>query len=193
MSIFRKKIICKKFFTYKTRTIDISGLSAGLSKEQLSGLSLKVGEFHLKPEFVKASERLQELDMLQFSLCQTIKNIDNSSKQDELLIELAQLKMQMLKIAQQPQTINNSKNLNKTMEENKSLAAIKELLVDNNTVKDALNLLRKEMPNENSLIMLTQEYKQLQSDIMIGIKDYTSMEWRSLINKIMLFIDSKSN
>lgn len=199
MPLFRKKITCNKFFTYKTNTIDISGLSTGLSKSQIAGFDLKVGQFQLKPEFVTATDKLKELDMMQYSICQTIKNISDNSKRDDLLIQLADIKMQMLKIAQQPekaneitQDMNKDKIITKGTEQIKTdTSQIKDLLLNNNTVEKALKILQTKMPNENAIIMFLSEYNQLTNDIQIGIKSYTSPEWRSLINRIMLFIDSK--
>ncbi len=103
MGFFSRKIECEKFFTYKTNSLNISGLSAGLSGEQVSGFDLKVGQFELDPKFVEASEKLKQLDMLQYSTCQTIRSISLEEKRDELLIKLAELKMQMLFIAQNPE------------------------------------------------------------------------------------------
>ncbi len=107
MELFKKRITCKKFYTYKTNTIDISGLSTGLSSEQTAGFNFKVGEFKINPEFVKASNKLQELDLMQYSICQSIKNISSNSKRDELLVRLVDIKIQMLKIAQQPNLVND--------------------------------------------------------------------------------------
>lgn len=68
---------------------------------------------------------------------------------------------------------------------------IKTLLGNNNTVEKALIYLRKTLPNENAIIIFYSEFNQLINDIQIGIIHYTSPEWRSLIHRIMLFIDSK--
>ncbi len=122
MPLFRKKIICKKFYTYRTNTIDISGLTTGLSTEQAAGFDLKVGQFKLSPEFTKASNKLQELDLMQYSICQSIKNISDNSKRDELLIKLVDIKMQMLKIAQQTNETNENNNVKGATIENTQIA-----------------------------------------------------------------------
>lgn len=197
MKLFPKKIICKKFFTYKTNTIDISGLSTGLSNEQLAGFNINVGQFKLKPEYVEASEKLQELDLMQYSICQTIKNISDNMKRDELLVRLAEIKMQMLSIVQNPDKAPENEIHNSNLKFKKIVtiqaknSEIKELLMDNNTVGDALNLLREILPSENIVIMFLSEYNQLTDEIQKGIKSYSNPEWRSLINRIMLFVDSK--
>ncbi len=197
MAIFRKKMTCKKFFTYKTNTIDISGLTTGLNKGQVAGFDLKVGQFQLKPEYVKATDKLKELDMMQYSICQTIKNISDNSKRDDLLIQLADIKMQMLKIAQQPEKANeitqDTDKVTKTGTEQTEtdISQIKNLLLKNNSVEKALKILQIKMPNDNTIIMFLSEYNHLTNDIQIGINSYSSTEWRSFINRIMLFIDSK--
>lgn len=197
MGLFDRKIKCEKFFTYKTNTIDISGLSAGLSSEQLTGIDLKIGQFKLDPKFVQASELLKQLDMLQYSTCQTISGISSKDKRDELLIKLAEIKMQMLYIAQNPEkaqelksgnTINNTANTEK-MENN--CKSIKNMLSDNKKVGTALNILQQKLPNENSVILFLSEFNQLSEEIQIGIKSYSSPEWRSLIHRITQFLDMK--
>jgi len=198
MRFFDRKIKCEKFFTYKTNTIDISGLSAGLSSEQLAGFDLKVGQFKLDPKFVLASEKLQQLDLLQYSTCQTISGISSKEKRDELLIKLAEIKMQMLLIAQNPEkaeeikiqetVINNQKQ--NEMSECKEL---KNMLVDNKSVGKALKMLQSKLPDENATILFLSEYNQLSEEIQIGTKTFTSPEWRSLIHRISQFIDMKCN
>ncbi len=141
MALFKKKITCKKFYTYKTNTIDISGLSAGLSSEQTADFDFKVGQFKLNPEFVKASNKLQELDLMQYSICQSIKNISNNSKRDELLVKLVDIKMQMLKIAQQPNLISDKDNNTLLKEEKyivdeKTDSDISSQYIKNNFVRD---------------------------------------------------------
>ncbi|MGA1840694.1 MAG: SUMF1/EgtB/PvdO family nonheme iron enzyme [bacterium] len=99
--IFHSK--CQKYFTVKTRTINIKGLSANLQGKQLGDFSLGVGELTIRPEFVKATERLQELDVIQFDICQNIHKLNKrSARREELLEKLIETQIEMLRIAQRP-------------------------------------------------------------------------------------------
>ncbi len=202
MGIFKKKLTCKKFFTYKTNTLDISGLSAGLTGEQIVGFDFKVGQFKLDPKFVEASELLQRLDLLQYSTCQTIANISSKEKRDELLEKLADVKMKMLFIAQNPKNaksmnllkdedgiikILESENLNITHKE------LKSLLSKNKEVGEALKLLQTTLPNENTIIMFLSDYNQIMEDIENGLSSFNSIEWKGLKNRIIQFIDRKKD
>ena len=198
MGLFERKIKCEKFFTYKTNTIDISGLSAGLTGEQVAAFDLKVGQFKLDPKFVEASELLQQLDMLQYSTCQTISGISSKGKRDELLIKLADIKMKMLLIAQNPerakeirltenQANSNTDNMNTTYSE------IKNLLVDNKKVGEALKKLQNAIPNENTVIMFLSDYNQIMEEIENGLTNFNSTEWKSLKHRIMQFTDRKQD
>ncbi len=197
MNFFKRQIKCEKFFTYKTNTIDISGLSASLTKEQLAGFDFKVGQFKLDPKFVQASEFLQQLDLLQYSTCQTISGISASVKRDELLIKLAEIKMQMLFIAQNPEKTSSVKlpeqlkEIAKTDVEDNNCKGIKQLLSDNKNVGKVLNVLQKKLPDENAIILFLSDYNQLSEEIQIGTNTYSSTEWKSLIYRIGQFIDMK--
>lgn len=200
MGIFKKRIKCDKFFTYRTNTINVSGLSTGLTKDQLGDFDLKLGQFEIKPEYEKASEKLKELDLLQFTICQSIRNINNNSKRDDLLIQLVEIKMEMLKIAQRPQDFlklsedsSKGKNIENDVKEpeKNDKSQIKELLSNNNSVGEAIKRLRIKMPDENTIIMHLAEYNQLISDIQKGIRTFSSPEWNNLINRIILFVDSQ--
>lgn len=192
MNFLNRKIKCEKFFTYKTNTIDISGLSAGLTSEQIAGFDLKVGQFKLEPKFVKATELLQKLDMLQYSTCQTISGISSKEKRDELLEKLAGIKMNMLLIAQDP---GNAKNI--VIPEFNIIitthAKLKKLLTDNKKVGEALNILQNALPGENTIITFLGDYNNIIENIENGLSDFNSTEWRSLKHRIMLFIDRKED
>jgi len=70
---------------------------------------------------------------------------------------------------------------------------IKLLLLKTETVKQALQLLHEKLPNENTIIMFFSEYNQITSDIVKGLTTYNSVEWRSLVNRILGFIDRFEN
>jgi len=95
------KEVCKRFYTYNSKSVDIKGLKKQYKKED-EFKELSVGNIVIKNEFIEASERLQELDLLQYSLCAQIKNVaKNDPKRNELIELSATTYRDMLKIAQQ--------------------------------------------------------------------------------------------
>ncbi len=107
MPFFSPKPVCRKFFTYATKTLDFSGLSVGLSSSELADFDLKLGQFKLSPEFVKVSEKLMVMDLQQYDLCQTIANIRDKSERDRMFTQLAEIKMEMMRMAANPETYEN--------------------------------------------------------------------------------------
>ncbi|ABL64945.1 hypothetical protein [Chlorobium phaeobacteroides] len=111
MGIFSSKPVCRKFFTYATKTLDISGLSAGISPTELGNFDFKLGQFRSVPEFVRVSQRLYELDLQQYDLCQTIANISDKKERDRMFTQLAEIKMEMMRMAANPE-VYESRELN---------------------------------------------------------------------------------
>jgi hypothetical protein len=107
MGFFSSRPTCRKFFTYETRTLDIKGLSAGISPSELGGIDFTLGQFRLSPEFVKVSEMLMRMDLQQYDLCQTISNISDRNERDRMFIQLAGIKMEMLRMAAHPEAYEN--------------------------------------------------------------------------------------
>ena len=107
IAFFSSKPACRKFFTYETKTLDFSGLSAGLSSAELADFDLKLGQFKLSPEFVKVSEKLMLMDLQQYDLCQTIANIRDKSERDRMFTQLAEIKMEMMRMAAHPEAYEN--------------------------------------------------------------------------------------
>ena len=75
-----------------------------------------MGSLKIDPKYEKATNKLKELDMMQYSTCLSICNISDRKERDKLFVELAKLKMQMLRLAQNPeleekQEQNTSKNV----------------------------------------------------------------------------------
>ena len=108
MGLFSQKPPCRQFFTYATKTLDFSGLSAGLSSSELADFDLKLGQFKLSPEFVKVSEQLMLMDLQQYDLCQTIANIRDKSERDRMFRQLAEIKMEMMRMAAHPEAYEHS-------------------------------------------------------------------------------------
>ncbi len=116
MGLFNRKPVCRKFFTYETKTLDISGLSAGLTKTELAQFNLSLGQFKLSPEFVKVSDMLMLKDLQQYDLCQTISNISDRAERDKLFVELVKIKMEMMRMADNPEAYQPQKTNTQNME-----------------------------------------------------------------------------
>ena len=116
MGLFHRKPVCRKFFTYETKTLDISGLSAGLTKTELAQFNLSLGQFKLSPEFVKVSDMLMLKDLQQYDLCQTISNISDRAERDKLFVELVKIKMEMMRMADNPEAYQPQKTNTQNME-----------------------------------------------------------------------------
>ncbi|HLO61294.1 MAG TPA: hypothetical protein VK179_21260 [Bacteroidales bacterium] len=140
MSIFSGKPECKKFFTYETRMLDIKGLKATLGPERMNQFDFGIGEVSIKPQFVEATEKLKELDFLQFSICSNIKQLsDNDPAKSQFIRQLIKTQIDMLKIAQNPQKLGErideyertlQPNINKS-EENVTASDIPETYLNN--------------------------------------------------------------
>lgn len=101
---FIKRKKCQKFFTYETNTINVKGLQSGLKD-----FNFGIGEISISPEFVKAKDELQRLDLIQFSICNDIQNLPkNSSLRDELLKKSVDVKLKMLELVSDIQSKSDS-------------------------------------------------------------------------------------
>lgn len=103
MGLFTRKTKCTKFFTYEAKTLDISGLSAGIAPTELSKFNFNIGQFKLSPEYVKVSEQLMQMDLQQYSMCQDIGNISEQKARDEMFKKLVEIKLKMLEMAANPE------------------------------------------------------------------------------------------
>ncbi|MGB7511098.1 MAG: hypothetical protein WBP54_07390 [Pelodictyon phaeoclathratiforme] len=116
MGFFSPKPACRKFFTYAEKTLDFTALSAGLSSLALADVDINLGQIKLSPEFVKVSEKLMLLDLQQHDLCQTIANIRDKSERDRMFSKLAEIKMEMMRMAAHPEAYEH-RELNPTQSE----------------------------------------------------------------------------
>jgi len=122
MGLFSSKPACRKFFTYETKTLDISGLSAGIAQAELGDYSLRLGQFRSVPDFVRVSQRLYELDLQQYDLCQTIANISDKKERDRMFSKLAEIKMEMIRMAANPEVYENREDGQKKREDQQKTA-----------------------------------------------------------------------
>ncbi len=140
MGLFSPKPACRQFFTYATKTLDFSGLSAGLSSSELADFDVKLGQFKLSPEFVKVSESLMLMDLQQYDLCQTIVNIRDRTERDRMFSQLAQIKMDMMRMAAHPEAYENRES-NQKQSEREGIREIRIELPVSHPGKNILQLL----------------------------------------------------
>ena len=186
MILFSRRPKCRKFFTYATRTLDLNGLSAGLQSADISGFDLRIGELKISPEFVRVSERLMEMDAQQYDLCQTIANISDRSERDQLFRQLAELKMEMLRMAANPGSYESSgdaQQLSKPASPVSALVArINELLM-HNRIPEALEQAKK-IPFSTDDVVL---YNRKRETYVAGLDGQHLLDWiremKALMNK----------
>ncbi len=190
MGFFSQKPVCRKFFTYATKTLDFSGLSAGLSSSELADFDVKLGQFKLSPEFVKVSESLMLMDLQQYDLCQTIVNIRDRTERDRMFSQLAQIKMDMMRMAAHPEAYE-SRELNLVQSESQLIRAegTREILGDSpasNSGKDIMQLLDNPATIGEALIEAAKlpfrgddkvRFKQKQQQYIDGLSDHDRPRW----------------
>ena len=188
MGLFSPKPACRQFFTYATKTLDFSGLSAGLSSAELADFDFKLGQFKLSPEFVKVSEKLMLMDLQQYDLCQTIANISGKSERDRMFRQLAEIKMEMMRMAAHPEAYEKRESNQKQSDESHSPSGgafnqkrqalatgenILSLLDNPDTLFDALEQAGK-LPFVGSDRFLFQQKRQ---KFVAGMTDYEKLNW----------------
>ncbi len=181
MGIFSQKPACRKFFTYATKTLDFSGLSAGLSSSELADFDVKLGQFKLSPEFVKVSEKLMLLDLQQYDLCQTIANISDRSERDRMFSQLAAIKMEMMRMAAHPEAYENPELSPKQSERE----GVNETSIDS-SVQHILQLFDNPATIGEALLEAAKlpfrgddkvRFKQKQQQYIDGLSDHERPRW----------------
>lgn len=101
------KLKCAKHYTYNARKVDIKAITTSLKKEGIEVADIGIGEIVIDPKYVIASDKLQELDLLQYALCGQIQGVSKKSELREKLVEqYAKALSDMMKIAQSPEKPN---------------------------------------------------------------------------------------
>ncbi len=190
LPFFSPKPTCQKFFTYATKTLDFSGLSAGLSSSELADFDFKLGQFKLSPEFVKVSEKLMLMDLQQYDLCQTIANIRDKSERDRMFTELAKIKMEMIRMAAHPEAYE-SRELNPMQSESqlKPTGETTQTIIDSpasNSGKDIMQLLDNPATLGEALIEAAKlpfrgddkvRFEQKRQHYIDGLSDHERPRW----------------
>ena len=190
MGLFSQKPPCRQFFTYATKTLDFSGLSAGLSSSELPDFDLKLGQFKLSPEFVKVSEQLMLMDLQQYDICQTIANIRDKSERDRMFRQLAEIKMEMMRMAAHPEAYEK-RALNPKQSESqlKPPVGASETIIDSpvsNESKNIMQLLDNPATIDEALREAAKlpfrgddkvRFKQKQQRYIDGLSDHDRPRW----------------
>lgn len=90
---------CKKFIKYQGFTLTIESLSASLpdsTKASTGRISFDTQKYR------EASEKLQELDLYQFQICQTLNNMQPGPRRDEYEAKWLETLMEMSRISANP-------------------------------------------------------------------------------------------
>lgn len=96
---------CQRFFVYKSTKIDIKGISANLKRNGISVGEKTIGSILIDPKYVQASEELQRLDLYQKTLCEQLNLIKSDSLKTIRRHEYVSALIDMMKIAQKPDSI----------------------------------------------------------------------------------------
>ena len=191
---------CEKYFKTESKKLNIKAITGKIGDEATSKFNLGIGEFSIDPKNVKGTEKLLELDMQQWKICLAIRNLENGEEKEKLKRKYVEILIEMLSVTQmQQKTIEEEEivkdKVNKEekieMQIENDLIQIKEMLSNNKKIRQALNTLRQKYPNENSIIMFLADYNQLTDNIEMDLEDYSSIEWKKLRNRILLFVDRK--
>ncbi|NDV95453.1 hypothetical protein D0T84_11080 [Dysgonomonas sp. 521] len=189
MQFFRKNP-CKKFFTYSTRTLDIKGLSANMSSETLSEFNLGIGQISIKPEYIEATNKLQELDLLQYTICNNIHQLDDKDPEKATLLKkLIETQIEMLKIAQNPEKNNTVEFNNSSCISSVNAKTKIEALIEQGDIKAVLAFLRLNLQDSKNIVLLIAQFKDIDDLVKTGVITKLSPEYREYVGRLRLFIN----
>lgn len=122
---------CKKYFKTESNTLDVKGIKTKVNSLKLAEIEFGLDQISLKNDYVKATDRLYELDLKQYILCKAIKNIKDKEKRDEKQVEYVDLLMEMFEIAKNPEKAEEIEKKGKSEKNEKgetTMEQLKELL-----------------------------------------------------------------
>ena len=190
MGLFSPKPTCRKFFTHATKTLDFNGLSAGPSSSELADFDVKLGQFRLSPEFVKVSDKLMLLDLQQYDLCQTIANTRDKSERDRMFSKLAEIKMEMMRMAAHPEAYERREpNPKHSQNPPKQAVGTTETIIDlpiSNAGKNIIQLLDNPATTGDALLEAAKlpfrgddkiRFQQKRQRYIDGLSDHERPRW----------------
>jgi hypothetical protein len=187
MGIFKKNNSCKKFFTYNTRTLDIKGLSFNVN----SGFDFGMGQILIKPEYVEATEKLQELDLLQYSICNNINQLDEKDAFGPILLKkLIETQIEMMRIAQNAASQSTDKD---KLSDNEidTLEDIEKSFEDGN-MRAVLISLKANLRENKNIILFISQYNDIDELMKNGILTKLSPDYKEYVARLRSFINDLS-
>jgi hypothetical protein len=123
---------CKKFINYQTKDIDVGSIKMSL------GLGAGSGETEptkIKTVMRNASEKLQQLDLIQFNLCNQLKSIKSESIKEKLSLQANNVITKMLNLQSEAEAGGTTAEVEtKTTTKSEELAITKEPVRENNEI-----------------------------------------------------------
>lgn len=157
---------CERFFTYKSTTIDIKGISTKLKKNGIQVRETSLGSIMINPKFVQASTELQRLDLYQRTLCEQLNAIKDDSLRNVRRGEYIDALTSMMKIAQKPDSLLGSRV-------EKLESAEERRKIDENYYQE----LKRTPPNIDAFIRIREDgeilyYIKFLNDVPVRCKDF---------------------
>ena len=93
---------CVKFIDYQNKTIDTKGLNM-----KLFGQPVGVGATSVTPLYREVGDQVQKLDLLQYNICEQLKNIKTDFMREKLQAQYTNMLMKMMELCKlegQPET-----------------------------------------------------------------------------------------
>jgi len=184
--MFSRKSKCKKFFKYSSTSLDVKGIASSIGKDG-STFGLNVGELSVDPKYKEVSDKLMELDVLQYSICNNIQLLSKNAKnRDKLIEELITIQTEMLLIAQNPEGYyESSKNTNPNSSssiENNDIKKIYDKIFESKNILD-IKLICLEIGVDDEIIVTDNKSQSILNIISYCKRNDTLAELVDIINK----------
>ncbi|WP_321307785.1 hypothetical protein [Marinifilum fragile] len=109
-SFIKKKSKDHLLYSEKTRELNLKGLESSLP-ENYSGIKLGLGKLKINENLVEISESIRMFDANQASIMADLDNIKDSNLRDEQLKKVIDIKLEIMKLAQQAYSEKKNNNL----------------------------------------------------------------------------------
>ena len=92
---------CLHAIKYQTNTINIKALKSKIGKN--SDIDFNVGDISIDPKYREANDKIQELDLLQYSICDQLNRMKDGYEKEKKRKEYVEALIEMIKIAKNPE------------------------------------------------------------------------------------------
>ncbi len=100
---------CAKFYTYKSKSLNLKALTINLKRRGFDMGNVALGNISVDPAHVVASELLQRLDLLQYEICKQIRSQKNDSAKSMAKLRYINTLIDMVNIGRHPDSLLGSK------------------------------------------------------------------------------------